>query len=115
VPLDIAHKIRSFVVDTFLLGQVEQLRDEDSFLSEGIIDSTGILELVSYIEQTYAIHVEDDELIPENLDSIANVVAFVLSKLNTTTTTSRGAEVTPCAGVVILPRCTRGNDPEDKA
>lgn len=82
MPEDFRDELRSFIVETFLLGQAERLREDTSFLGEGIIDSTGVLELVSFIEERYGIRVEDSELIPENLDSIANVAAFVRTKLN---------------------------------
>lgn len=72
--------IRSFIVDNFLFGESENLNDETSFLEEGIIDSTGVLELITYLEETFNIKVDDDELIPENLDSIDNVAAFLIRK-----------------------------------
>ena len=75
-------EIYKFMVDNFLFGDGEQLRDDTSFLEEGIVDSTGILELVTFLEGTYGITIEDDELIPENLDSLKNVAAYVEKKLN---------------------------------
>ena len=74
-------KIRAFVVENFLFGEDGDLKDETSFLDEGIIDSTGILELVSYLEEEFEITVEDEDLIPENLDSIDNVVGYLQKKL----------------------------------
>jgi acyl carrier protein len=77
----ISKQIRSFIVENFLFGESDNgLKDTDSFLDSGIIDSTGILELVSFLEETYNIQVEDEELIPENLDSIANVTAYLAKK-----------------------------------
>ena len=73
-------KIRIFIVENFLFGKANGLGDDSSFLDEGIIDSTGILELVSFLEEQYDIRVEDEELVPENLDSINNVVAYLESK-----------------------------------
>jgi acyl carrier protein len=73
--------IRSFVVESFLFGNNENLEDNTSFLDEGIIDSTGILELVSYLEEEFSITVEDEDLVPENLDSINNVTAYLQSKI----------------------------------
>jgi len=78
---EVNEKIRAFVVDNFLFGNDDDLRNDSSFLDEGIIDSTGILELVSFLEEEYGITVEDEELIPENLDSIANVVAYLEKKM----------------------------------
>ncbi len=75
-------QVRQFVVSNYLFGRENGLSDSDSFLESGIIDSTGILELIGFIEKTFAIRVENDELIPENLDSIEKVAAYVRSKLN---------------------------------
>lgn len=72
--------IRMFVVDNFLFGEGGALKDDTSFLKEGIIDSTGILQLVSFIEQQYEIAVGDEELVPENLDSIDKISFFVDKK-----------------------------------
>lgn len=77
---EIKSKIREFVVENFMFGNDEGLEDETSFLEEGIIDSTGILELVNYIEEEFSIGVDDDDLIPENLDSINNVTAYLEKK-----------------------------------
>ena len=78
---DIKTKIRAFVVENFLFGNDEGLEDGTSFLEDGIIDSTGILELVNYLEEEFSISIEDDDLIPENLDSINNVSAYLNKKL----------------------------------
>ena len=73
-------KIRAFVVENFLFGSDENLENNTSFLDEGIIDSTGILELVSFLEEEFSITVDDEELVPENLDSINNVTAYLERK-----------------------------------
>ena len=73
-------KIREFIVENFLFGKDEGLKDDSSFLDEGIIDSTGIIELVNYIEKEFSIIVDDDELTPENLDSINNVISYLQRK-----------------------------------
>ena len=72
--------IRDFIVENFLFGDKNGLTDETSFLDEGIIDSTGVLELVTFLEETYKISIDDDELVPENLDSIINIVEFIGKK-----------------------------------
>lgn len=78
---DIKKQIRSFVVERFLLGEDGvELTDDASFLETGVVDSTGVLEMVTYLEETFGIKVEDDELIPENLDSITNLSAYVERK-----------------------------------
>jgi acyl carrier protein len=75
-------QIRQFVNENFLFGQgIGELSDDDSFLEKGIIDSTGVLELVGFIQEKYALRLEDEELIPDNLDSINRVAAFVHMKL----------------------------------
>ncbi len=74
-------EIRSFIVENFLMGEDSpSLKDATSFLEEGIIDSTGVLELVGFLEETYGIRVEDEELIPENLDSIENIARYLEQK-----------------------------------
>ena len=74
-------KIKTFIIENFLFGSEDGLKDETSFLEEGIIDSTGILELVTFLEEEFSIAIEDEELIPENLDSINNVTAFMERKI----------------------------------
>ncbi len=81
---DVKQKIRTFIVENYLFGDDEGLEDNTSFLDEGIVDSTGILELIGYISDEFDIHVEDDELVPENLDSLDNVTAFVGRKAGQT-------------------------------
>jgi acyl carrier protein len=72
--------IQAFVVDNFLFGDSGSLTDDVSFLDEGIIDSTGVLELVTFLEETFSISVNDDELTPENLDSLNKITTFVDNK-----------------------------------
>ena len=73
--------IKEFIIENFLFGDGESLEDDTSFLENGIIDSTGILELITFLEEKFEINVKDDELIPENLDSLNNVVGFLEKKL----------------------------------
>jgi acyl carrier protein len=73
-------QVQQFIVDNFLFGDSSQLDTDTSFLNEGIIDSTGILELIMFLEETFDIHIEDQELIPENLDSLNNIEQFVKTK-----------------------------------
>jgi acyl carrier protein len=72
-------QLRSFVVENFLFGK-DGLTDEQSFLDTGIIDSTGVLQLVAFLERTYGIEIQDDELVPENLDSIRSISGYLRSK-----------------------------------
>jgi len=78
---NIEQELRQFVVDNFLFGQANgHLSNSDSFLDKGIIDSTGVLELVVFLEETYRIKIQDRELVPDNLDSINNLVRFLERK-----------------------------------
>lgn len=77
---DTREKVRAFVVTNFLFGQAGDLKDHTSFLEQGIIDSTGVLELVAFLEQTFALKVSDDELVPDNLDSIDLICAYLERK-----------------------------------
>lgn len=73
--------VREYIVENFLMGlQAQALGDDTSFLELGLIDSTGVLELVSFLEERYGIKVEDVEIIPENLDSLNNIERYVSSK-----------------------------------
>lgn len=76
----IKDQIRSFIIENFLFGNSNGLNDETSFLDEGIIDSTGVLELVDYLESEFEITVDDEELVPENLDSINNLASYLERK-----------------------------------
>lgn len=73
-------KVRKFIIDNFLFGDAGELYDETSFLDSGIVDSTGFLELIAFLEETFGIHIEDQEMIPENLDSIQNIGDFIKRK-----------------------------------
>jgi acyl carrier protein len=78
---NIKDQVRSFIADNFLLGdKASKLADNDSFLDHHILDSTGFLELISFVEESFHIKVHDDEMIPENLDSLANIETFVTAK-----------------------------------
>lgn len=73
--------LRNYILQNFLFTDDDSvLSNSDSFLEKGIIDSTGILELITFIEEEIDIKVEDEEMVPENLDSIDNLVAFIAKK-----------------------------------
>jgi len=78
--MDVKADLRTFIQTNFLLGARTSIGDGDSFLEHNIIDSTGVLELVSHLESTYGITVDDEEIIPENLDSILCLVEFLKKK-----------------------------------
>lgn len=73
--------IRQYILESLLFTEDESaLQDSDSFLDGGIIDSTGVMEIILFIEETFGIKVNDDEMLPVNLDSVDNLVAFVMRK-----------------------------------
>ena len=74
--------VRHFVVEKFLFGEDDKLKEDTSFMEEGIIDSTGILELVLFLEETYGVKIEDEELVPQNMDGLQNIARFLDGKLN---------------------------------
>ena len=80
--MQIENEIRKFITENFILDGEVTLSEEDSLLEKGIIDSTGVLELVAFIEETYQFKIKDEELVPENLDSIKNILQFIQNKLN---------------------------------
>ena len=73
--------LREFIFENFLVGlRKNELDDTDSFLEKGIIDSTGVLELVAFVEQTFGFEVEDEELLPDNFDSLNRLQAYIERK-----------------------------------
>jgi len=74
------HELRNFIVENYLFGRDDGFGDEESFLERGIIDSTGVMELIVFVEQRFGIKVEDHELLPENLDSLARLTRFLQGK-----------------------------------
>jgi acyl carrier protein len=79
--MSIEEKIRHFIEENFFLDGNDNLSSEDSLLEKGIIDSTGVLELVAFIEENYNFKIKDEELIPENLDSIKSISRFIQERL----------------------------------
>ena len=79
--IEIKKKVKVFIIENFLLGDSSNnLNEEDSFFEKGIIDSTGVLELVSFAEKAFNVKFEDEELIPDNLDSLNKVADFIVKK-----------------------------------
>jgi acyl carrier protein len=79
---DISAQIKNFIIDNFMFGDGGGLEEGTSFLDSGIIDSTGILELVTFLEETFKIKVEDEELVPENLGSVSAIAGYLERKRN---------------------------------
>lgn len=80
-PDTVAGRVRSFLVDSFLLGEDDGFTDDESLLDAGIIDSTGVMEVVSFLEASFGITIADDELVADNLDSVDRLARFVHRKL----------------------------------
>ncbi|MDH5571886.1 MAG: acyl carrier protein [Gammaproteobacteria bacterium] len=79
--MSIREKIRSYILENYLFTDDQAaLSDGDSFLDKGIIDSTGILEVIYFLEDEFGVAVDDDEMIPENLDSVDNLICFIEKK-----------------------------------
>ena len=77
---DVATRVRGFIVENFVLASgasADQIKGSDSLRELGLLDSTGVLELIAFLEETFQIQVRDEETIPDNLDSLDKVVAFV--------------------------------------
>ncbi len=79
--MDVAQQVRDDIVENFLFGSEDGLDDAQSLLESGVVDSTGVLELVIFLQDAFRIEVSDEDLVPENLDSISNIVSFVSRRL----------------------------------
>jgi acyl carrier protein len=78
--MQVKSEIKNFIVENFLYGQDDGFGDDVSFMEKGLLDSTGILELVAFVEERYGISLEDDELIPDNFDSITKLSNYISRK-----------------------------------
>ena len=78
--MELNAQIRTFILSNFYVADPSTVTDATSLLQEGIVDSTGVLEVISFLEMTYGITVDDSEMVPENLDSIESIARFVTSK-----------------------------------
>ena len=78
---DLRHRIQKFILENYLFtSDTGALRADESLLGRGIVDSTGMLEIIMFIEEQLGVKVEDEEMVPENLDSVNRIAAFVESK-----------------------------------
>ncbi|CDZ68880.1 acyl carrier protein [Neorhizobium galegae] len=75
------NSVREFIAENFLFRADAEVSNNQSLLESGVIDSTGVLELIAFLEQTYGITVADEEIVPENLDSIDNMTSYLTTKL----------------------------------
>lgn len=79
--MDIKVKIKEFLQENYIFDSENGLDDDDSLLENGIIDSTGVLELILFLEENFQIKINDDEILPENLDSVNNICNFAKIKI----------------------------------
>jgi acyl carrier protein len=77
---DIEREVRNFLINNYLFGKSEALADSASLL-DNVIDSTGVLELVVFLQETFGIKVEDEEVVPDNIESVDKIVTYVGQKL----------------------------------
>jgi acyl carrier protein len=73
-------RVKAFITTNFYVPDPAALSDDDSLLDRGIVDSTGVLEIIGFLEQEFGVTVDDAEILPENLDSIGRIVQFVAKK-----------------------------------
>lgn len=81
IKMDIKVKIKEFLQENYIFNSENGLDDDDSLLENGIIDSTGVLELILFLEENFQIKINDDEILPENLDSVNNICNFAKIKI----------------------------------
>ncbi len=77
---DVKDVVRKFLLDNFAMGGGVTIADDTSFMEEHILDSTGFIELITFIEETYGLVVDDQEMVPENFDSLARIEGYVARK-----------------------------------
>jgi acyl carrier protein len=78
--VELKEKVRQFIISNFYVADPAALADDASLLDAGIVDSTGVLEIITFIETEFSITVEDQEMLPDNLDAVSNIVRFVKKK-----------------------------------
>jgi acyl carrier protein len=80
--MEYTHTIKDFIIDNFLFGEKQEITADTNLLEKGIIDSTGVVELVSFLEDTYNIIVEDEEIISDNFSTLRSISNFLEIKIN---------------------------------
>lgn len=79
--MNLCQDVKEFIVSNFLFGDGATLKPDTSLLDSGTVDSTGVLELIMFLEEKYGLKIQPDEVLPDNLDSISRIVRFVRAKL----------------------------------
>lgn len=95
--MTISNTVRSFVCTNFYVPDADALRDHESLLEAGIVDSTGVVEIIGFLEAEFGIRIEDGEIVSENLDSIGRITAFVTRKMSEGETASTSEAEAPAA------------------
>jgi len=78
--VDVLETVKAYVVENFLFGDDRRIRPDTDFLECGILDSTGVLELVGFLEEKFGIRVEDEELVPDNMNSLEKIALYISKK-----------------------------------
>jgi len=76
----VAHRVRKFIVDNFFVSDPSTLQDDESLITGGFVDSTGLLEVIAFLESEYGIRIDEREMVPDNLETVDRIVAFVANK-----------------------------------
>jgi len=76
--------VRKFLLDNFVMGGDVEIRDDTSFMDAHVLDSTGFIELITFIEETFGVKVDDEEMLPENFDSLSNIDGYLARKRGAT-------------------------------
>ena len=82
--MDVLQTVKGYIVENFLFGDDRRIGPETDFLENGILDSTGVLELVGFLEEKFGIRVEDDEVVPDNMDSLEKITLYISKKTGKT-------------------------------
>jgi len=80
----ISKELRQFIVENFLFGRDDSFSNEDSFIGGSVLDSTGVLELIAFFQKRSSIKMEEEEIVPENVEEIKRISVFVTRKLQAT-------------------------------
>ncbi len=82
--MDVLETVKAYVVENFLFGDDSRIGPNTDFLENGILDSTGVLELIGFLEEKFGIRVEDDEVVPNNMNSLEKITLYILRKTGKT-------------------------------
>ena len=78
--MEIQQRVKQFIIENFYVSDAAALTDDASLISTGVVDSTGMLEVITFLENEYGVAIEDKEMTPENLETIGRIAKFVIQK-----------------------------------